>query len=84
MEDTDIYNSSMYHLSEAFPKQRWSCFREKGNFVISNTLLHFSCDAVSRVLGFVLKVLGVIEAQYLFATSLIFSELFRSDSGFLK
>ena len=37
--------------------------------------LHFSCDAVIRFLGFVLKVLGVIEAQYLFATSFIFSEL---------
>ena len=43
---------------------------------------HFSCDAVSRFLGFVLKVLGVIEAQYWFATSFIFSELFRSSSGF--
>ena len=42
----------------------------------------FSCDAVNCFLGFVLKVLGVIEAQYFFATSLIFSELFRSDSGF--
>ena len=44
--------------------------------------LHFSCDAVNRFLGFVLKVLGVMEAQYLFATSFIFSELFRSISGF--
>ena len=43
---------------------------------------HFCCDAVNCFLGFVLKVLGVIEAQYLFATSLIFSEIFRSDSGF--
>ena len=43
---------------------------------------HFSCDAVSRLLGFVLKVLGVIEAQYSFATSFIFSELFRSGSEF--
>ena len=43
---------------------------------------HFSCDAVSRFLGFVLKVLGVIEAQYLFTTSLLFSEHFRSGSGF--
>ena len=49
---------------------------------ILSSPLHFSCDAVSRFLGFVLKVLGVIEAQYLFATSLIFSELFRSGSGF--
>ena len=73
MEDTDIYGSSMYHLSQAFPKQRWSCFREKGNFVISITLLHFSCDAVNRFLGFVLTVLGVIEAQYWFATSFVFS-----------
>ena len=44
--------------------------------------LHFSCDAVSRFLSFVLEVFGVIEAQYLFATSFIFSELFRSGSGF--
>ena len=44
--------------------------------------LHLSCDAVSRFLGFVLTVLGVIEAQYLFATSFNFSELFRSGSGF--
>ena len=72
----------MPHLSQAFPKQRWSCFREIGNIVISITLLHFNCDAVSRFLGFVLTVLGVIEAQYMFATSFIFSELFRSDSGF--
>ena len=43
--------------------------------------LHFSYDAVSRILGFVLTVLGVIEAQYLFARSFIFSELFRSGSG---
>ena len=43
---------------------------------------HFSCDAVSHFLGFVLKILGVVEAQYLFATSFIFSELFRSGSGF--
>ena len=44
--------------------------------------LYFSCDAVSRFLGFVLKVLGVFEAQYLFATSFFFSELLRSGSGF--
>ena len=37
--------------------------------------LHFSCDAVCRFWGFVLKVLGVFEAQYLFATSFMFSEL---------
>ena len=35
-----------------------------------------------RSLGFVLKVLAVIEPQYWFATSFIFSELFRSGSGF--
>ena len=49
---------------------------------ILSSPIHFSCDAVSRSLGFVLKVLGVIEAQYLFATSFIFAELFRSGSGF--
>ena len=43
---------------------------------------HFSCDAISHFLGFVLKILGVVEAQYLFAASFIFSELFRSGSGF--
>ena len=80
MEDTDIYSSlSMSHLSQAFPKQRWSCFCEKA---ILSSPLHFSCDAVNHFLGFVWKVLGVIEAQYLFATSFIFSELFRSGSGF--
>ena len=79
MEDTDIYNSCMSHLSQPFPKQRWSCFVRSQ---ILSSPLHFSCDAVIRFLGFVLKVLGVIEAQYLFATSFIFSELFRSGSGF--
>ena len=44
--------------------------------------LHLSCDAVSRFLGFVSTVLGVIEAQYLFASSSIISELFRSGSVF--
>ena len=33
-------------------------------------------------LGFVLKILGVFEAQYLIATSFIFSELFRTGSRF--
>ena len=79
MEDTDIYSSFMFHLSQQFPKQRWSCFVRRQ---ILSSALHFSCDAVIRFLGFVLKVLGVIEAQYLFATSFIFSELFRSGSGF--
>ena len=37
--------------------------------------LHLSCDVASRFLGFVLKVLGVMQAQYLFATSFIFSKL---------
>ena len=69
----------MFHLSQQFPKQRWSCFVT--NQILSSPL-HFSCDAVIRFLGFVLKVPGVIEAQYLFATSFIFSELFRSGSGF--
>ena len=69
----------MFHLSQQFPKQRWSCFVTSQ---ILSSPLHFSCDAVIRFLGFVLKVLGVIEAQYLFATSFIFSEMFRSGSGF--
>ena len=43
---------------------------------------HFNCGAVSRFFGFVSKVLGVIEAQYSFATSFSLSELFRSGSGF--
>ena len=79
MEDTDIYSSFMSQLSQQFPKQRWSCFVR--NQILSSPL-HFSCDAVNRFLGFVLKVLGVIEAQYVFATSFFFSELFRSGSGF--
>ena len=79
MEDTDIYSSSMSHLSQAFPKQRWSCFVRRE---ILSSPLHFSCDAVSRYLGFVFTVLGVFEAQHLFATSFIFSELFRRGSGF--
>ena len=49
---------------------------------IFSSPLRFSCDAVSRFLGFVLKVLRVFEAQYLFTTSFIFSALFRSGSGF--
>ena len=79
MEDTDIYSSFMSHLSQQFPKQRWSCFVRSQ---IMSSPIHFSCDAFNRFLGFVLKVLGVIEAQYLFATSFIFSELFRRGSGF--
>ena len=79
MEDTDIYSSFMFHLSQQFPKQRWSCFV---NSQILSSPLHFSCDAVSCFVGFVLKILGDIEAQYLFATSFIFSELFRRGSGF--
>ena len=79
MEDTDIYSSSMFHLSQAFPKQRWICSVRRE---ILLSPLHFSCDAVSRFLDFVLTVLGVIEAEHLFATSFIFSELFRSGSGF--
>ena len=49
---------------------------------ILSSPLHFSCDAVSRFLGFVFTVLGVIEAQHLFATKFIFSDLFRRGSGF--
>ena len=49
---------------------------------ILSSPLHSSCDAISRFLGFVLTVLGVIEAQHLFATTFNFSELFRSGSGF--
>ena len=79
MEDTNIYSSTMSHLSQAFPKQRWSCFVRKEILLFP---LHFSCDAVSRFLDFVLTVLGVIEAQHLFATNFIFSELFRSGSAF--
>ena len=69
----------MPHLSQAFPKQRWSCFVRRE---ILSSPLHFICDAVSRFLGFVFTVLGVNEAQHLFATSFIFSALFRSGSGF--
>ena len=79
MEDTDIYSSFMSHLSQQSPKERWSCFLRSQKMW---SPLHFSCDACNRFLGFVLKVLGVIEAQYLFATSVIFSELFRRGSGF--
>ena len=49
---------------------------------ILSSPLHFSCDAVSRFLGFVFTVLGVIEAQHLFATSFISSDLFCRGSGF--
>ena len=79
MEDTDIYSSFKSHLWQQFPKQRWSCFVRSQ---ILSSPLPFSCDDFNSFLGFVLKVLGVIEAQYLFATSFIFSELFRSGSGF--
>ena len=66
-------------VSQAFPKQRWSCYCEKETL---SSPLHSSCDAVSGFFGFVMEVLGVIEAQYLFATGFIFSELFCSGSGF--
>ena len=49
---------------------------------ILSSPLQFSCDAVSRFLGFVLTVLRVIEVQYWFASSFIFSELFYSGSRF--
>ena len=77
MDDTDIYSSSMsYLVSQTGVK----LFLWEGKKVSSP--LHFSCDAVSRLLAFVLKVLGVFEAQYLFAISFSFSELFRSGSCF--
>ena len=79
MEDTDIYSSSMSHSHKRFPNNGEVVFVRRN---ILSSPLQFSCDAVSRFLGFVLKVLGVIEAQYSFATSFIFSELFRSGSGF--
>ena len=49
---------------------------------ILSSPLHFSCDAVSRFLGSVLKVLGVFEADYLFATGFIFLQMFFSSSAF--
>ena len=79
MEDTDIYSLSMYHSHKRFPNNGEVVFVRRQ---IMSSPLHFSCNAVNRFLGFVLKVLGVIEAQYLFATSFIFWELFRSGSGF--
>ena len=79
MEDTDIYSSSTTHLSQAFPNSDEVFFVRRE---ILSSPLDFSRDAVSRFLGFVLRVLGVIKAQYLFATSFNFSELFRSGSGF--
>ena len=69
----------MSHLSQAFPKQHEVIFVRRE---VLSSPLHFSCDAVSRFLGFVFTVLGVIEAQHLFATSFLFSEQFRSGSGF--
>ena len=80
MEDTDIYTARPCLISH-------KRFSNSGEVVfvrrqILSSPLHFSCDALNRFLGFALKVLGVIEAQYLFATSFIFSELFRSGSGF--
>ena len=57
MEDTDVYSSSMSHLSQAFPKQRWSCFVKKE---ILLSPVHFSCDAISGFLDFVLTVLGAL------------------------
>ena len=79
MEDTDIYSSCMSNLSQSFPSSGEVVFVKRE---ILSSPLHFSCDAFSCFLGFVLKVLGVIEAQYLFATSIISSELFRRGSGF--
>ena len=78
MEDIDINSSSLSHSHKRFPNSGEVVFVRRE---ILSSPLQFSCDAVSRFLGFVLKILGDIEAQYLFATSFIFSELFRSGSG---
>ena len=80
MEDIDIYTARSCLIShKRFPSSVEVVFvREE----ILSSPVHFSCDAVCRFLGFVLKIPGVIEAQYLFATSFIFLELFRSGSGF--
>ena len=69
----------MTYLSHIFPNNVEVFFVR--NEILSFSL-HFSCDAVSCFLDFALTVLGVFEAQYLFANSFIFSELFRSVSGF--
>ena len=69
----------MSHLSQNFRNSVGVVFVRKE---ILSSPLHSSCDAVSRFLGFVLTVLGVIEAEHWFATSFVFSELFRSGSRF--
>ena len=71
-----IHASSLTSVSQTAVK----LFMSEGKILSSPS--HFSCDAVCRFLGSVLKILGVFEAQYLFATSFIFSELFRSGSRF--
>ena len=75
-----IYTARPCHIShKRFPNSGEVVFVRREKLL---SRLHFSCDAVSRFLGFILKVLGVIKAQYLFAIGFIFSELFRSGSGF--
>ena len=80
MAEALIYTARLclIYLSQAFQTAVKFFVRKE----ILSSPLHFSCDAVSRFLGFVLTVVGVIEAQYLFASSFIFSELFRSGCGF--
>ena len=78
MEDTDICSSPCLISHKRFPNIGEAVFMRRQ---ILSFPLHFSCDAVIRFLGFVLKNPGAMEAQYLFATSFIFSEIFRSGSG---
>ena len=80
MEDTDIYIARQYLIShKRFPNSGEIMIVSRQ--ILSSPLL-FSSDIVDRFLDFVLTVLGVAEEQYWFASSFIFSELFRSGSGF--
>ena len=69
MEETEYTARSCLISHKRFPNSGEVVFVRRGNW---SSPLHLSCDAVSRVFGFVLTVLGVIEAQYLFASSSIF------------
>ena len=81
------YDGRQWHMEVVYVSSLTSVSQNSSEVVIVrreilSSPLHFSCDVVIRFLGFVLTFLAVFEAQYWLARSFIFSELFRSGSGF--
>ena len=68
----------MSHLSQAFTNNEVLFMRSE----MLSPPLRVSCDVFIHFQVFVLAVLENIEAQYWFALSFVFSELFPSGSGF--